>query len=202
MWIDICTFKNIIFYRIWNYFCRNAPYNISREKWPSFVGNKRFFLVLTLFFCYYLRNVVIHWGDRRRLQKKYPNKSYNPEKLPKFIYHQVVYMPSQLLFFSTSVFSFYKRRIALGYPVVLRQTAVWYHFENARRYHVKEDQSWSTVLRFRNLFSSPSSFFNSLQPLCKRLPITNLARRLLIADEFYWSVMYVRKNWNLLLVGK
>lgn len=41
----------IIFIEFGIIFCRNAPYiNISREKWSSFVGNKRYFLVLTRFF--------------------------------------------------------------------------------------------------------------------------------------------------------
>lgn len=66
----------IIFYRIWNYFCRNAPYNISREKWSSFVGNKRFFLVLTRFFLLLFKKCFnsLRWQKETAKLKKYPNK--------------------------------------------------------------------------------------------------------------------------------
>ena len=129
---------------------------------------------------------------------------HTTQKLRKFIYHEVVYLNKRNYFSSAPQCSLFTN-------VVLRLVILWCWgktlFGIILRTRggimlLKEDQSGSTVLRFRILFSSPSSFFNLLQPLCKRLPITNLARRLLIADEFYWSVMYVLKNWNLLLVGK
>ena len=92
---------------------------------------------------------------------------HTTQKLRKFIYHEVVYLNKRNYFSSAPQCSLFTN-------VVLRLVILWCWgktlFGIILRTRggimlLKEDQSGSTVLRFRILFSSPSSFFNLLQPV-------------------------------------